>query len=476
MSQKWILPSHQEAKKRRRTEGTVSFESFTLDDKYKDIGRHRQYSIETYGCQANVRDSENIAGILEAMGFTAANSLEESDLILLNTCSIRENANNRVFSQLGELKHLKQKNPELLIGVCGCMTQEEVVVKKILKTYHQVDLIFGTHNINRLPDLLVQAVLSKERTVEVFSKEGDVIENLPSKRFGEHKAWVNIMYGCDKFCTYCIVPYTRGKERSRLINDILNEVEELIDSGYKEVTLLGQNVNAYGNDLGMEDGFSELLEKVAQKDIERIRFTTSHPWNFTNRMIEVISNYPNIMPFIHLPLQSGNNEILRLMGRRYTVDEYMNVFNKLKEAIPNCSFSTDIIVGFPNETSEQFQDTLDVVDACQFDNVYTFVFSSRPGTPAAKMIDNVSMEEKKERLAILNEKTKKYARMKNDAYKNRIVKVLVDGPSKKDPNIFSGYTETQKLVNFSGCDIRPGQIIDVKITEPKSYFLLGKAI
>lgn len=476
MSEKWSLPSLAQAKKRKQESVQFKRDDFVLEELYQDLGRHKKYIIHTYGCQANERDSETIAGLLQAMNFTKTQNDEEADLILLNTCSIRENAENKVFGQIGNLKKLKKRNPELIIGVCGCMTQEEVVVNKILKTYHQVDLIFGTHNIHRLPQLVYQASLSKERTVEVYSKEGDIIENLPSHRFGQHKAWINIMYGCDKFCTYCIVPYTRGKERSRMVEDILNEVNEVISEGYKEITLLGQNVNAYGKDLGIEDGFAYLLEKVALTGIDRIRFMTSHPWDFTNKMFEVIGRYQNIMPFIHLPLQSGNNEVLKLMGRRYTVEQYLDIYNKLKRHIPNCAFSTDIIVGFPNESEAQFVDTLKVVEYCQFDNAYTFIYSPRPGTPAAKMEDSVSETEKKARLARLNVIVSEHAYQKNVAYENRVVKVLVDGPSKRDQDVYSGYTETQKLVNFKGKNIETGAFVDVKITEAKTFFLLGEAI
>lgn len=476
MSENWSLPSLKDAKQRRRTEVQFIRREFELDETYRELGKHRRYIIHTYGCQANERDSETIAGLLEAMGFTSTQHDEKADIILLNTCTIRENAVNKVYGQIGNLKQLKQRNPELLIGICGCMTQEEVVVNKILETYHQVDLIFGTHNIHRLPELVHQTMFTKERTVEVFSKEGDIIENLPAHRFGNYKAWINIMYGCDKFCTYCIVPFTRGKERSRLMEDILSEVNEVLEDGYQEITLLGQNVNAYGKDLKMDDGFADLLEAVALSGIPRIRFTTSHPWDFSEKMFNVIAKYDNIMPFIHLPLQSGNNDILKLMGRRYTIEEYTEIFMKLKSLIPNCSFSTDIIVGFPNESDEQFNDTLKAMDLFQFDNAYTFIFSAREGTPAAKMEDSISMETKKERLRILNDKARHYAYQNNLAYQDKVVKVLVDGLSKKDKSVYSGYTETQKLVNFTGDNIVEGEIIEVKITEPKSYFLLGKAL
>jgi len=307
VNQKWNMPDLKAAKQRTKKQVTIEKSLFNIPSEVKNIGVGRKYYLRTYGCQANERDGETIAGILEELQFTPTTNYEEADLILLNTCAVRKNAEDKVLGELGHLKYLRQKNPDLLFGLCGCMAQEEDVVETIIKKYKHVDLVFGTHNIHRLPILLYQAMMSKERTIEVFSKEGEVIENLPVKRFGTHKAWVNIMYGCDKFCTYCIVPYTRGKERSRQVEDILDEVKVLVNDGYKEITLLGQNVNSYGKDLNVEGGFAYLLEEVAKTGIERIRFTTSHPWDFSDEMIDVIAKYDNIMPFIHLPVQSGSD-------------------------------------------------------------------------------------------------------------------------------------------------------------------------
>ena len=348
-----------------------------------------------------------------------------------------------------------------------------MIVKTILEKYPQVDLIFGTHNIHRLPWLLYNAMMAKEKTVEVYSKEGEVVENLPVSRFGKHKAWVNIMYGCDKFCTYCIVPYTRGKQRSRLMEDILKEVRQLKEDGYKEVCLLGQNVNAYGKDLGIEDGFAKLLEEVAKTNIDRIRFSTSHPRDFSENMVYVMKKYPNIMPSLHLPVQSGNNEVLRRMGRVYTVEHYKHLVDLLKKEIPTITFSTYIIVGFPNETHEQFLDTLALVDYCQYDLAYTFIYSPRENTPAAKMEDNISEKEKSDRLQMLNEKITYYSNLNNQKYLHKTLKVLVDGYSKKNKNVYSGYREENKLVNFTGDNINVGDIVDVYITEVKSYSLNG---
>lgn len=472
----WILPNQKQAGQRKKDELKIIYDGLNLTASQKEMGINKTYFIKTYGCQANQRDTETLQGILEEMGFTKGEVIEDTDVILLNTCSIRENANNKVFGEIGQLKHVKMHNPDVIIGVCGCMVQEEVFVHKILKSYPQVDLIFGTHNLHRFPELLTQAYFSKEKTVEVFSKEGDIYENLPAKRDTKHKAWVNIMYGCDKFCTYCIVPFTRGKERSRLQQDILDEVNVLIQEGYKEVTLLGQNVNAYGKDLKIEDGFAYLLEAVAQTGIPRIRFTTSHPWNFTNKMVEIIAKYDNIMPYIHLPLQSGSDAILRKMGRRYTVKEYLQVFDALKKVMPKCAISTDIIVGFPNESDEDFQQTLDVFNYCKYDQAYTFIYSPRAGTPAASMVDSVPMEVKKARLYQLNELVKKYALENNQQYIHSVEKVLVDGPSKKDSSIYSGYTESQKLVNFTAEHIEEGSIVNVEIENAKTWFLIGKQV
>src|SRR5690554_1361538 len=325
------LPDLKQAKSRQKQDVRVDY-SFSLPEETKGLGNHKKFYLRTYGCQANFRDGETIAGLLVAMGFEETLEVSEADLILLNTCAIRENAENKVFGEIGNLKHLKIKNPDLIMGVCGCMAQEEGVVHTILEKYHHIDLIFGTHNIHRLPMLVHHAMFSKEKTVEVYSQEGDIIENLPDHRFGEVKAWVNIMYGCDKFCTYCIVPYTRGKERSRLMEDILEEVLTLKAQGFKEVTLLGQNVNAYGKDLNDDTiDFARLLNEVALTGIDRIRFTTSHPWDFTDGMIEAIANHANVMPYIHLLVQSGNSDMLKIMGRRYTIEDYMKTFNRLKE-------------------------------------------------------------------------------------------------------------------------------------------------
>lgn len=468
-----LLPSLEKAKCRTKKEVLVKTNDYIIKENLKKLGLNKKYFIKTYGCQMNEHDSENIKAILEEMSFEYTDEMEEADLILLNTCAIRENAHNKVFGYLGRIKHLKETKPNIIVGLCGCMAQEEVVINEILEKYNWLDIVFGTHNIHALPDILLKALKNKKINVEVLSIEGDVVENIPVKRDSKYKAWVNIMYGCDKFCTYCIVPYTRGKQRSRLPEFIIEEVNKLVTDGYKEVTLLGQNVNAYGKDLDINYGMANLLEDVANTGIERIRFVTSHPWDFTDEMIEIIKKYDNIMPYIHLPLQSGSNNILKLMGRRYTKESYLKLFEKLKKIIPNVSITTDIIVGFPNETLDDFNETLEVVNKCKFDSAFTFIFSPREGTPAAKMNDSISLEEKNRRLYELNEVVNKYALENNMKYLNQTVKVLLEETSKKDENMLVGYTETMKLVNVKADKKYIGKIVDVKITDVKTWSMDG---
>ncbi len=466
------LPDLKEAKKRTNKDIKIINDDYKVSKKMKTFGKNKKYYIKTYGCQMNVHDSENIKAILEDMSFTEASEMEDADIIILNTCAIRENAHNKMFGFLGRVKHLKESNPNIICGICGCMAQEESVVEDIKSKYKWVDIIFGTHNIHKLPSILEDSLKDNAQEIEVYSIEGDVYENIPVKRDSKYKAWVNIMYGCDKFCTYCIVPYTRGKQRSRLPKDIIREVEKLVTDGYKEVTLLGQNVNAYGKDLKLNYTMSNLLEDVAKTNIERVRFVTSHPWDFNDEMIDVIAKYPNIMPYIHLPLQSGSDRILKLMGRRYTKEEYINLFNKIKEKIPNVSITTDIIVAFPGETVDDFNDTLDVVNTCKFDSAFTFIFSPRKGTPAYNMKNDLSEEEKNNRLYKLNELVNKYALEANQKYLNKTVKVLIEDKSDKEGYLM-GYTDTMKLVNVKADEKYLGQIIDIKITDVKTWSLDG---
>ena len=471
-----LMPNLLEAKKRSNKEVLVKTNEYIVKDNLKKLGLGKKYFVKTYGCQMNEHDTENIKAILEDMSFTDTSDMDNADLILLNTCAIRENAHNKVFGMIGRIKHLKESRPNIIAGICGCMAQEENVVNEILEKYNWLDIVFGTHNIYNLPNILYETINKKDLEVEVLSIEGDVVENIPVKRDSKYKAWVNIMYGCDKFCTYCIVPYTRGKQRSRKKEFILEEVEQLVKDGYKEVTLLGQNVNAYGKDLDTNYNMSNLLEEVAKTGIERVRFVTSHPWDFTDDMIDIISKYDNIMPYIHLPLQSGSSRILKLMGRRYSKEDYLTLFNKIKEKVPNCSITTDIIVGFPGETREDFEETLDVVNKCKYDSAFTFIFSPREGTPAARMKDDVTLEEKNNRLYELNELINKYSKEANDKYLNKVVPVLLESTSEKDDSMLMGYTDTMKLVNVKAGKNLIGKIVNVKITDVKTWSMDGKVV
>lgn len=464
------LPDLAQAKKRNREK--VINKIYRTNINVKDIGVGKSYFVKTYGCQMNEHDTENLKALLEEMGFSECQDYTKADLVLLNTCSIRENAHNKAFGMLGRLKHLKESKPDLVIGLCGCMAQEEGVVDEILNKYKYVNFVFGTHNIDHLPTLLLENFNKGNQVIEVYSNEGNIVEDIPVKRENKFKAYVNIIYGCDKFCTYCIVPFTRGKQRSRYPEDILREVRGLVRDGYKEVTLLGQNVNAYGKDLDINYTMENLLEDVSKTGIPRIRFVTSHPWDFTDKMIDVIAKYDNIMPYIHLPVQSGSSRILKLMGRRYTKEEYLTLFHKIREKMPHCSISTDIIVGFPGEEEEDFNETLDLVNECKFDNAFSFIYSPREGTAAARLVDNISLEEKEKRLYKLNEVLNKYFKESNDKLLGCVLPVLVEGKNEKG-KLF-GYTDTNKLINFDGDISLVGQIVDVRVVDAKTWSLDGE--
>ena len=465
------LPNYKEARKRNKSNyNTVDYE---IDSSLLNKFKGKKFFLKTYGCQMNEHDSENIAAILESIGFYRTDDYNEADLVLLNTCSIRENAHNKAFGMLGRFKHIKETtNKNLIIGLCGCMAQETGVVDKIINDYKYVNFVFGTHNIHELPDIIDTAIKTNKQVIEVYSREQDLVENLPVIRDKNYKAYVNIIYGCDKFCTYCIVPFTRGGQRSRTKESILKEINRLVEDGYKEVTLLGQNVNAYGKDLYSDYTLAELLEDVSKTNIPRIRFMTSHPWDFTDKMIEVINKYPNIMPSIHLPVQSGSNKVLKLMGRRYSRETYLELFDKIKNKIKNVTISTDIIVGFPNESADDFLDTLSICEYCKFDNAFTFIYSPRENTPAARIDDNISIEEKEKRLQKLNEVVNKYFLENNKKLVNKKVNVLTEGISDKK-NIYYGYTDTNKLVNFEGNNINVGDIVEVIIDDAKTWSLDG---
>ena len=445
-----------------------------LEMDIKPIYKGKKYFLRTYGCQMNVHDSEEIKYYLESLGYEAVDELELADIVVLNTCAIRENAKDKVFGYLGRCKHLKKEKPDLIIAVTGCLMQKPSEIEEIHNRHKYIDIIIGTHNLNELPSLIEEANKKKIQNIEVYSNSDVVFENVKYNRDSKISAWINIIYGCDKFCTYCIVPFTRGRERSRKMEEVLEEVRDLKEQGYMEVTLLGQNVNAYGKDLNLGYDFATLLEEVAKIGIPRIRFVTSHPWNFTDKMIDVIAKYDNIMPYIHLPIQSGSDDILRKMNRKYTIDEYKKLFDQIKSKVKNVAITTDIIVGFPNETDEDFEKTLDIVNYCKFDGAYTFIFSPREGTAAARMEDKVSMEVKEKRLQELNNLVNKYSLESNQKLVGKVVDVLVNGISEKDSSKVYGYTETMKLVNIVGGNDLIGKIVPVKITDAKSFSLDGE--
>ena len=464
-------PDMKEARKRKSNE--VNYVEYNKS--FDMFGKGKRYFVRTYGCQMNEHDSEKICGMLESVGFVSCEDVNSADIVILNTCAIRENAHDKVFGFLGVLKHIKDtKNPNLLVGICGCMAQEEVVVNEILKKYKYVDFVCGTHNLDNLLKIIEEKIETNNQQIEVLSYEGDVVENIPVIRESKYSAWVDIIYGCDKFCTYCIVPYTRGKQRSRKKEDIINEVKSLKESGYLEVTLLGQNVNAYGKDIYEDYNLANLLSDVADTGIDRVRFVTSHPWDFTDEMVDVIAKKDNIMPYIHLPLQSGSDKILKLMNRRYTKEEYLKLYDSIRRKVKNSSVTTDIIVGFPGETEEDFLETLDVVNKCKFDGAFTFAFSARENTPAALMKETVSEEVKMDRLHRLNEVVNKYSNEANAKMMGSVVKCLVTSLSEKDKNKVCGYTENMKLVNIKGDKSLIGHIVNVKITDTKSFSLDGE--
>ncbi len=445
-----------------------------LDLDIKPFFKGKKYFLRTYGCQMNVHDSEEIKYYLESLGYTAVDVLEDADIVVLNTCAIRENAKDKVFGYLGRCKHLKKTKRDLIIAITGCLMQQPKEIEEIHNRHKYIDIIVGTHNLNELPSMIINANQKHLQEIEVYSNSDIVFENVKYNRDSKFSAWINIIYGCDKFCTYCIVPYTRGRERSRKIEEILDEVRDLKDKGYLEITLLGQNVNAYGKDLNLGYDFATLLEEVAKIGIPRIRFVTSHPWNFTDKMIDVIAKYDNVMPYVHLPIQSGSDEILKKMNRKYTIDEYKKLFDEIKSKVKNVSITTDIIVGFPNESDEDFQKTLDIVNYCKYDGAYTFIFSPRDGTPAAKMVDTIPIEIKEQRLYKLNELVNKYSLESNEKLVGNVEKVLVVDKIEKDDSKVFGYTESMKLVNFVGSSELIGKIINVKIIDAKSFSLDGE--
>ena len=437
-----------------------------------------KYTIQTFGCQMNEHDSEKLCAMIEEMGYEKSVLQQECDLIIYNTCAVRENAELKVYGNLGALKNQKRKNPDLKIAVCGCMMQQPHVVEEIKTKYRHVDLVFGTHNIYKFPELLATSMDSESMLVDVWDVDGEVVEGLRSNRKFELKAFVNIMYGCNNFCTYCIVPYTRGRERSREVKDILDEIKELVKNGTKEVTLLGQNVDSYGKTLDEKVTFAQLLRKVNEIDgLERIRFMTSHPKDISDEVIYAMRDCEKVCEFLHLPVQCGSTSLLKKMNRHYSKEYYLDIIEKARREIPDIAFSTDLMIGFPVETEEDVLDTIDVVRKVKYDTAFTFIYSKRKGTPAANMENQIPEQVKHERFnRVLDAVNEEIAKI-SESYKDKVVEVLVEGRSKTDENLLTGRTRQNKLVNFTGGnDDLVGKLVNVKITSPKSFSLQGELV
>ena len=440
------------------------------------INGAKKYLLTSFGCQMNERDAESLSGMLEDLGYQSTESQNEADIILLNTCCVRETAESKVFGLLGRLRKLKVAKPELIIGVCGCMPQQEDVAKRIRHSFPFVDLIFGTHNIHELPRMIHQVKENHEAVLEVWATERGIAENVPVRRKDKLKAWVTIMYGCNNFCTYCIVPYVRGRERSRTPEDIIREIKELVQEGYKEVTLLGQNVNSYGKDLEQNYRFADLLLDLDKiEGLARIRFMTSHPRDFDDRLIKVVATAQKVCEHYHLPAQAGSNHILKVMNRGYTRERYLELIAKIKKTVPNASITADLMVGFPGETEEDFQETLDLVRQVRYDSAFTFVYNIRTGTPAAKM-EQVPEEIKSERIQRLIELQNQISLENNQADEGMVLEVLVEGETKNNPDRLAGRTRTNKLVVFTGPLALTGNLVQVKIVKGRPNLLEGELV
>lgn len=445
---------------------------------YASMGKKPKALVETFGCQQNENDSERIKGMLDTMGFTFTESEDEADFILYNTCAVREGAEMRVLGNIGALKKIKEKRPELIVGICGCMMQQESMSKRIKSKFKHVTVVFGTHSLYSFPEIMYRAVCENERVISRIESDGRLCEDIPVYRSAATSAWVSIMYGCNNFCSYCIVPYVRGRERSRDPEAVLAEIETLAKDGVKEITLLGQNVNSYGKDLERDIDFADLLlmaDKV--EGIKRIRFVTSHPKDMTDKLIATLPKVTKLCKQIHLPFQAGSNRILKEMNRGYTKERYLELAEKIREVLPDASFTTDIIVGFPGETYEDFKETIDVIEKVRFDSVFSFIYSKRDGTPAAKMENQVPEDIKHKHFDELLEVQNRISREINETYAERIEEIMVEGISKNNPDAMCGRTDSGKIVNFPKDDtLKEGDFIKVKITKISTWSLFGEKV
>lgn len=466
---------------RTRTESEKQYEYMEqmkqwVEKKSQELGRQLTCHCTTFGCQMNEKDSEKLLGILETMGYQEIDS-EEADFLLFNTCTVRENANTKLYGHLGQVKKMKERNPHMMIGLCGCMMQEPHVIEKIKESYSFVDIIFGTHNIFKLAQLLKNRVDSGSMIVDIWKDTDQIVEDLPSDRKFSFKCGVNIMYGCNNFCSYCIVPYVRGRERSRKPEDILKEIRKVVSEGVKEVMLLGQNVNSYGKTLEEPMTFAQLLREVEKIDgLERIRFMTPHPKDLSDELIEVMAESDKICSHMHLPMQSGSTRLLKRMNRHYTKEQYLELAQKIKDRIPGVSFTTDIIVGFPGETEEDFEDTLDVVRKVGFDSAFTYVYSKRTGTPAAAMEDQVPPEVVKERFPRLLALLKKTAAENCKKKLGTVERVLIEEMNTHEKGMVTGRLENNLLVHFKGSSDQIGTMADVRLTEEKGFYYIGEQV
>lgn len=443
---------------------------------YESQGKTPKALVETFGCQQNENDSERICGMLDTMGFTFTEDENEADFILYNTCAVREGAEMRVLGNIGALKKIKEKRPELIVGICGCMIQQESMSKRIKSKFKHVTVVFGTHSLYSFPEIMYKAVCENERVISRIESEGRLCEDIPVMRKSTSSAWVSIMYGCNNFCSYCIVPYVRGRERSRDPEAVIAEIEALAKEGVKEITLLGQNVNSYGKDLDRNIDFADLLllaDKV--EGIKRIRFVTSHPKDMTDKLIETLPKVTKLCKQIHLPFQAGSDRILKVMNRGYTKERYLELAAKIRKVLPDASFTTDIIVGFPGETYEDFLETVDVIEKVRFDSVFSFIYSKREGTPAAKMENQVPDSIKHKHFDILLDVQNRISREINETYAERVEEIMVEGLSKNNPEMMCGRTDSGKIVNFPKDDgLKNGDFIKVKITKISTWSLMGE--
>lgn len=440
-------------------------------------GRPLTFCVTTFGCQMNARDSEKLVGILEQIGYVEEPEEEKADFVIYNTCTVRENANQRVYGRLGQLKHIKKSNPHMMIGLCGCMMQEPHVVEKLKKSYRFVDIIFGTHNIYKFAELIATRFESERMVIDIWKDTDKIVEDLPSERKFSFKSGVNIMFGCNNFCSYCIVPYVRGRERSRNPEDIIREIKHLVADGVVEVMLLGQNVNSYGKNLEHPMTFAQLLQEIEKiEGLERIRFMTSHPKDLSDELIEVMKNSKKICKHLHLPVQSGSTKILQKMNRRYTKENYLELVHKIKTAVPDISLTTDIIVGFPGETEEDFQETLDVVRKVRYDSAFTFIYSKRTGTPAAAMEDQVPDDIVKDRFDRLLKEVQEISGEVCSVHTGTIQKALVEAVNDHDASLVTGRLSNNILVHFPGNADLIGKIVDVSLDECKGFYYIGKQV